>query len=57
MSLVLQVQIDGESVQIGDDITVRLVRVEGSTKARLAIDAPRDLVITRVPARPRRAAR
>ncbi|TWU45777.1 hypothetical protein Q31b_09530 [Novipirellula aureliae] len=35
-----------ESIQIGDDITITLIRVEGG-KVRLGIDAPRDVRVLR----------
>ena len=36
----------GESLVIGDDITVRVISVDG-TRVRLAIDAPEDISILR----------
>ena len=36
----------GESLVIGDDITVRVISVDG-TRVRLAIDAPEDIPILR----------
>lgn len=36
----------GEAIQIGSDVTVRLVRI-GPGKARLGIDAPREIRILR----------
>ena len=36
----------GESIQIGDDITVYITKIEGN-QVRVAIDAPRATAITR----------
>lgn len=37
----------GESVQIGDNIVIKLLPVKGSRAVRLAIEAPRELKIVR----------
>ena len=37
---------DGEAITIGDDITLRVVMVDG-TPVRLGIDAPRELPVHR----------
>lgn len=43
---------DGEAIQIGDDITVHVVRSE-SGRVRVAIDAPREIRIERTVSPPR----
>ena len=45
-------QKEGESLQIGDNVTVHIKRVKGNW-VRLAIDAPREVTLVRVPADPK----
>lgn len=42
-------QKEGEILQIGDDIRIHIKRVKGNW-VRLAIDAPRDVALLRIPA-------
>ena len=51
MSLALTRKI-GEQIEIGDEITVRVVRI-GPNTVRLAIDAPRSMNIVRTELRER----
>jgi len=51
MSLVLSRRV-GEAFTIGDTITVRIVGISG-LQARIAIDAPKDVVILREELLPR----
>lgn len=37
----------GESIQIGDNIVIKLLPVKGSRAVRLAIEAPREIKVVR----------
>jgi carbon storage regulator len=46
-------QKEGEVLQLGDDIRIYIKRMKGNM-VRLCIDAPREILIVRVPATPKR---
>ena len=48
MTLLVLTQREGEILQIGDDVQVHIKRIKGNW-VRLAIDAPREVTLKRIP--------
>lgn len=48
MALLVLTQREGEILQIGDDVQVHIKRIKGNW-VRLAIDAPREVALKRIP--------
>lgn len=48
MTLLVLTQREGEILQIGDDVQVHIKRIKGNW-VRLAIDAPREVALKRIP--------
>ena len=48
MTVLVLTQREGEILQIGDDVQVHIKRIKGNW-VRLAIDAPREVALKRIP--------